>query len=172
MTDNIDKTAYLTQQWLSEIQALKQQMAELQQKRDEAWESSQKWRQLYNTESEQRRTDAKMYQQEIASLKAELWKLQCINTDTITETTTTAIESELTEHTSIEELKNKLIAVTQERDRLIQALKTEQENHEQTRKNLTTVLGDAIDSLTQLRAATKATEETEEAGEVGDNASP
>lgn len=169
MTDNIDKTAYLTQQWLSEIQALKQQMAELQQKRDEAWESSQKWRQLYNTESEQRRTDAKMYQQEIASLKAELWKLQGINTDTITETTTTAIESELTEHTSIEELKNKLIAVTQERDRLIQALKTEQENHEQTRKNLTTALGDAIDSLTQLRAAGKTSEEV---GEVGDNVSP
>ncbi|MBE9058009.1 hypothetical protein [Sphaerospermopsis sp. LEGE 08334] len=162
----------LTQKWLSEIQSLKQQMAELQQKRDEAWESSQKWRQLYNTESEQRRTDAKMYQQEIASLKAELWKLQGIKTDTIIETTITAIESELTEHTSIEEVKAKLIAVTQERDRLIQALKTEQENHEQTRKNLTTALGDAIDSLTQLRAATKATEEVGEAGEVGDNASP
>ncbi|GCL35717.1 MULTISPECIES: hypothetical protein [Sphaerospermopsis] len=164
-------TQDLTQKWLSEIQSLKQQMAQLQQKRDEAWESSQKWRQLYNTESEQRRTDAKMYQQEIASLKAELWKLQGINTDTITETTTTAIESELTEDTSIEELKAKLIAVTQERDRLIQAFKTEQENHEQTRKNLTTALGDAIDSLTQLRAATKATGETEEAGEVGDNVS-
>ncbi|MFM6037761.1 MAG: hypothetical protein ACKPBB_08870 [Sphaerospermopsis kisseleviana] len=161
----------LTQKWLSEIQSLKQQMAQLQQKCDEAWESSQKWRQVYNTESEQRRTDAKMYQQEIASLKAELWKLQGINTDTITETTTTAIESELTEQTSIQELKAKLLAVTQERDRLIQALKTEQKNHEQTRKNLTTALGDAIDSLTQLRAATKATGETEEAGEVGDNVS-
>ncbi|MBK1988724.1 hypothetical protein A0J48_014455 [Sphaerospermopsis aphanizomenoides BCCUSP55] len=155
MTDNIDKTAYLTQQWLAEIQTLKQQMAELQQKRDEAWESSQKWRQLYNTESEQRRAEAKMHQQAIASLKAELQKIQGINAETIAETTTTAIESELSQLTSEEELKAKLITVTQERDRLIQALKTEQENHEQTRNNLTTALGDAIDSLASLKAGKK-----------------
>ncbi|WP_413171528.1 hypothetical protein [Anabaena azotica] len=162
MTDNIDKTAHLTQKWLAEIQSLKQQMAELQQKRDEAWESSQKWRQLYNTESEQRRAEAKMYQQTltkrsqgIASVKAELQKFPGMDADTITETTTTAIESELVEPKSVEELKAKLVAVTKERDRLIQALKTEQENHAQTRKNLTTALGDAIDSLAKVRAANK-----------------
>lgn len=32
----------LTQQWLSEVQALKQQLAHLQQERDAAWESSEK----------------------------------------------------------------------------------------------------------------------------------
>ncbi|TAF10562.1 MAG: hypothetical protein EAZ77_02735 [Nostocales cyanobacterium] len=156
-------TQDLTQKWLAEIQTLKQQMAELQQKRDEAWESSQKWRQLYNTESEQRRADAKMYQQAIASVKAELQKLQGINADTITETSTTAIEPEISQLTSVEELKAKLVNVIQERDsealhrnRLIQALKTEQENHAQTRNNLTTALGDAIDSLAQLRAAGEA----------------
>ncbi|MFM2064052.1 MAG: hypothetical protein RLZZ507_3723 [Cyanobacteriota bacterium] len=145
-------TQDLTQKWLTEIQALKQQIAELQQKHDQAWESSQKWRQLYNTESEQRRADAKMYQQEIASVKAELWKIQGINADNLAETTRTRIEPELTELSSVEELKAKLMAITQERDRLIQALKTEQENHAQTRNNLTTALGDAIDSLAQLRA--------------------
>lgn len=155
MTDNIDQTAHLTQKWLAEIQSLKQQMAELQQKRDEAWESSQKWRQLYNTESEQRRAEAKMHQQSIASVKAELQKFPGMDADTITETTTTAIESELVEPKSVEELKAKLVAVTKERDRLIQALKTEQENHAQTRKNLTTALGDAIDSLAKVRAASK-----------------
>jgi chromosome segregation ATPase len=162
----------LTQKWLAEIQALKQQMAELQQKRDEAWESSQKWQQRYNTESEQRRADAKMYQQAIASVKAELLSLQGINADNITETGTETIAPEVSQLTSIEELQAKLIAVTQERDRLIQALKTEQENHEQTRKNLTTALGDAIDSLTKLRAASQQVEEAGEAGEVGDNVNP
>ncbi|WP_353930976.1 hypothetical protein WJM97_22400 [Okeanomitos corallinicola TIOX110] len=142
----------LTQKWLAEIQALKQQMAELQQQRDQAWESSQKWRQLYNTESEQRRADAKIHQQAIASVKAELQKLQGINAENITETTTTEVEAELTQLSSGEELKTQLATVIQERDRLIQALKTEQENHAQTRNNLTTALGDAIDSLTKLRA--------------------
>lgn len=156
----------LTQKWLAEIQALKQQMAELQQQRDQAWETSQKWQKRYNTESEQRRADAKMYQQAIASVKAELLNLQGINADNITETDTETIAPEVSQLTSIEELQAKLIAVTQERDRLIQALKTEQENHEQTRKNLTTALGDAIDSLTKLRAVSQQVEETEETEET------
>ncbi|WP_071191142.1 hypothetical protein [Trichormus sp. NMC-1] len=159
MTENIDKAAQLTQQWLAEIQALKQQMTELQQKRDEAWESSQKWRQLYNTESEQRRADARMYQQAIAkrsegiaSVKAELLNLQGIDALKSTDATNTAIEPEITQLTSVEEVKAKLIFLTKERDRLLQALKTEQDNHAQTRKSLTTALGDAIDSLAKARA--------------------
>jgi uncharacterized protein YciW len=155
MTDNINKTAHLTQQWLAEINSLKQQLAELQQKRDEAWQSSQKWRQLYNTESEQRRADAKMHQQAIASVKAELQKLQGINADTASEIPTITIESEIAEPTSVEELQARLIAITKERDRLIQALKIEQDNHAESRNSLTTALGDAIDSLAQLRAAAK-----------------
>jgi hypothetical protein len=152
MTENIDKAAQLTQQWLAEIQALKQQMTELQQKRDEAWESSQKWRQLYNTESEQRRADARMYQQAIASVKAELLNLQGIDALKSTEAANTTIEPEITQLTSVEEVKAKLIFLTKERDRLLQALKTEQDNHAQTRKSLTTALGDAIDSLAKARA--------------------
>jgi hypothetical protein len=152
----------LTQKWLAEIQTLKQQIAELQQKRDELWESSEKWRQVYNTESEQRRQDVQIYQKQIASLTAEIHKLQVIHTDTITETTTNDIELELSAITSIDELKAKLIIVTQERDRLIQVLRTEQENHKQTRINLTTALGDVIDSLRQLRAATKSVAEPRE----------
>ncbi|WP_016951944.1 hypothetical protein [Anabaena sp. PCC 7108] len=153
MTENIDKAARLTQQWLAEIQALKQQMTELQQKRDQAWESSQKWRQLYNTESEQRRADAKMYQQVIASIKAELLKLQGMDNLQSSETTNTSIEPEITQLKSVEEVKAKLIFLTKERDRLLQALKIEQDNHTQTRKSLTTALGDAIDSLAKMRAA-------------------
>jgi predicted nucleic acid-binding Zn-ribbon protein len=175
MTDNIDQTAHLTQKWLAEIQALRQHMAELQQKRDEAWESSQKWRQLYNTESEQRRAEAKIYQQAlakrsegIASVKAELQQFQGINVDATAETTTTAVQSELSQLTSVGELKAKLVAVTKERNYLIQALKTEQENHAQTRNNLTTALGDAIDSLAKARAARRAGEAVEavETGEI------
>ncbi|MEH2066703.1 MAG: hypothetical protein V7K47_00630 [Nostoc sp.] len=153
MVENANQGTALTQQWLTEIQTLKQQMAELQHDRDAAWESAQKWRQLYNTEAEQRRTDAQLSQQAIASLKADLHKFQGLETGTLADTPVTAIQQEIEQSQSVEELQSKLIAAIKERDRLLQALKTEQENHAQTRKSLTTALGDAIDSLTQERAA-------------------
>ncbi len=137
----------LTTQWLSEIQSLKQQMVELQRDRDAAWESAQKWRKLYNTEAEQRRTDTQLSQQAIASLKAELQKLQGLDTDALPDAiAATAIQQEVAQLQSVEDLKTKLVTVIKERDRLLQALKTEQDNHAQTRNNLTTALGDAIDS--------------------------
>ncbi|MBN3961916.1 hypothetical protein [Nostoc sp. NMS8] len=143
----------LTQQWLTEIQTIKEQMAFLQHERDAAWESAQKWRQLYNTEAEQRRTDAQLSQQAIASLKADLHKLQGLETGILEAgTTVKAIEQEIEQLKSVEDLQAKLIAVIKERDRLLQALKTEQDNHAQSRNSLTTALGDAIDSLTRERA--------------------
>ncbi len=157
MTENIDKSSHLTQKWLTEIQSLRQQMTQFQRERDEAWESSQKWRQLYNTEAEQRRTDAKMCQDAIASVKAEVEKFSGINTEAGSDNTI-AIGQQISQFNSIEELRTQLLAVIQERDCLLQALKLEQENHAQTRKSLTTALGDAIDSLARLRADKKDTE--------------
>jgi hypothetical protein len=153
MAENTNYTAALTQQWLTEIQLLKEQIAGLQSDRDAGWESAQKWRQLYNTEAEQRRTDAQLSQQAIASLKADLHKLQGFELDTSTAgTPITAIQQEIEQIKSVEDLQAKLITAIKERDRLFQALKTEQENHAQTRNSLTTALGDAIDSLTRERA--------------------
>ncbi|MHC5675931.1 hypothetical protein [Nostoc sp.] len=144
----------LTQQWLTEIQVLKEQMAGLQHDRNSAWESAQKWRQLYNTEAEQRRTDAQLSQQAIASLKADIHKLQGLEGETLAiRTPVTANQQEIEQLKSVEDLQAKLITVIKERDRLLQALKTEQDNHAQTRNSLTTALGDAIDSLTRERAA-------------------
>ncbi|MBN3951367.1 MAG: hypothetical protein HWQ38_34820 [Nostoc sp. NMS7] len=143
----------LTQQWLTEIQVLKEQMAGLQHDRNAAWESAQKWRQLYNTEAEQRRTDAQLSQQAIASLKADIHKLQGLKVEMATGTAVTANQQEIEQLKSVEDLQAKLITVIKERDRLLQALKTEQDNHAQTRNSLTTALGDAIDSLTRERAA-------------------
>ena len=157
MAEINDNTAVLTQKWLAEIQELKQQLVEQQRDRDAAWESAQKWRKLYNTEAEQRRTDADLSQKAIASLKIELHKLKGIDgTILVDSETTTAIIEEIQQIQSVQELQAKLIAVTKERDRLLQALKTEQENHAQTRKSLTTALGDAIDSLARQRAGTEA----------------
>ncbi|MBR8837234.1 MAG: hypothetical protein DSM106950_25320 [Stigonema ocellatum SAG 48.90 = DSM 106950] len=145
-------TQELTQQWLAEIKTLKQQVAELQAER-EAWlKSAEKWQKLYNAEAEGRRTDAQMSQQAIASLKAEIQKLRLIESAPLNDTTAaTAIHQEIEPLQSVEALKAKLIVVLKERDRARSLLKTEQDNHAQTRKSLTTALGDAIDRLTQER---------------------
>ncbi|CEJ43038.1 hypothetical protein [Umezakia ovalisporum] len=150
MAESIDKIAALTQQWLAEIQSLKQQLAEQQHEGHTAWESAQKWRKLYNTEAEQRRTDANLAQQVIGSLKAEIHQLKGLDSGIVEDRkATTVAEQEIKQIKSLEELQCKLIAVTKERDRLLQALKTEQEKHAQTRKSLTTALGDAIGSARQ-----------------------
>jgi predicted RNase H-like nuclease (RuvC/YqgF family) len=144
----------LTTQWLTEIQSLKQQMVEIQNERNTAWESAQKWRKLYNTEAEQRRTDTQLSQQAIASLKADLQKVQGLDSQALPDPTAiTAIQQEIEQLQTVEELKAKLITVIKERDRLLQALKTEQDNHAQTRDNLTTALGDAIDGWTRERVS-------------------
>ncbi|MBW4558572.1 MAG: hypothetical protein KME59_22120 [Trichormus sp. ATA11-4-KO1] len=143
----------LTQQWLAEIQTLKQQLIEQQRDRDAAWESAEKWRKLYNTEAEQRRTDAHLAQQAIASLKAEIHQLKGLESGILVDgKAKTDAQEEIQQIQSIEDLQAKLIAIMKERDRLLQALKTEQDNHAQTRQNLTTALGDAIDSLARERA--------------------
>jgi hypothetical protein len=156
MTENIDKSTYLTQKWLTEIQSLTQQMKQFQRERDEAWESSQKWRQLYNTEAEQRRADTKMHQEAIASVKAEEQKFLGVNTEIGTDSTT-AIQQQIAQFNSIEELQTQLLEIIQERDSLLRALKLEREGHIQTRKSLTTALGDAIDSLARSRGERKDT---------------
>jgi hypothetical protein len=156
MTENIDKSTYLTQKWLTEIQSLTQQMKQFQRERDEAWESSQKWRQLYNTEAEQRRIDAKIHAESIASVKADLQKFSPIGTETDT-SNTIAIQQQISQFNSIEELQTQLLEIIQERDSLLRALKLEREGHIQTRKSLTTALGDAIDSLARSRGERKDT---------------
>ncbi|MCJ8281024.1 MAG: hypothetical protein MJK14_14365 [Rivularia sp. ALOHA_DT_140] len=143
----------LTQQWLTEIQSLKQQIAQLQAERVATWESAEKWRKLYNTEAEQRRTDSQLFRQTVASLKAEIQQLKGIEDATLPDSNTAiAIEQEIAELSSLEELKAKLTITLKERDRLLQALKTEQDKHSQTRKSLTTALGDAIDGLKRQKS--------------------
>jgi len=144
--------SYEVTNWLTEIKALKEQLAELQSDRNAAWESAEKWRQLYSTEAQQRRTETKLSQQAIASLKAEIDQLRGLPEVPIHEDGSTSdVQQEIAQLQSVDELKAKLVTVLSERERLLQALKSEQTNHSQTRKSLTTALGDAIDRLTRER---------------------
>ena len=85
-------------------------------------------------------------------MKAEIHKIKGLESGILVDgKATTAAQQEIQQIQSVAELQGRLIAIMKERDRLLQALKTEQENHAQTRNSLTTALGDAIDGLTRER---------------------
>lgn len=140
-------------QWLAEIRELKQQLADAMRDLDAAHESADNWRQLYNNEAQQRRTEAKLAQQQVELLKAQIRKLQGDSASVKEDDAEAAlaIEQELATLETVEELKEKLKEIMVERDRLIEALRTEQTNHVQTRKSLTAVIGDTIDQLAKER---------------------
>lgn len=144
-------------QWLTEIKVLKQQLADTLKDRDAAYESAANWRQLYTNEAQQRRTEARLFQEQIESLKAQLQQLKGETSRPNGEDSDeeSAIEQEVAGLLTIEDLKAKLKDVLVERDRLIDALKTEQANHAQTRKSLTVVIGDTINQLNKERSNPK-----------------
>ncbi|MEG4964035.1 MULTISPECIES: hypothetical protein [unclassified Microcoleus] len=155
-------------QWLDEIKRLQQQLTEVSRDRDEAGESAAQWRQLYNTEAEQRRNDAKLTQQSIASLEAQIEQLQNFS-PLVPEGDDAGVarQQEIAQLQTVGELKAKLAEVLQERDRAIeqvkqltQALKQEEARHAETSKNLTSALGDAVDLLTKAQNPVPAKTET------------
>lgn len=140
-------------QWLTEIKQLKQQLADSLSDREAAYASADNWRQLYTNEAQQRRTEAKLAQQEIESLKAQIQQLTGERTHLNADEKEAAsgIEQNVAQLQTVEELRAKLKEVLIECDRLTETLKTEQANHAQTRKSLTAVIGDTIDQLNKER---------------------
>lgn len=151
-------------QWLAQIKALKQQLADSVSDRDAAYESAANWRQLYTNEAQQRRTEARLAQEQIETLKAQIQQLQGDSSRLKADDpeAASAIEQEVAQLQTIEELKAKLKEVLAERDRLMDALKIEQTNHAQTRKSLTAVIGDTIDQLTKERGNQQPSPESKE----------
>jgi chromosome segregation ATPase len=151
-------------QWLNEIKQLKQQLADTVSDRDAAYESADNWRKLYTNEAQQRRTEAKLAQQQMESLKVQIQQLTGESSRLSADDPEgeSALEQEVTGLLTPEELKAKLKEVLVERDRLIDALKTEQSNHAQTRKSLTAVIGDTIDQLNKERGNQQSSSESQE----------
>ncbi|HEY9625230.1 MAG TPA: hypothetical protein V6C78_33215 [Crinalium sp.] len=144
-------------QWLAEIRTLQQKLTEAHQERDEAYTGAANWRKLYETEAQQRRTEANLSRRAIADLKAEIQELRSSiqPNPSPTKDDQASQVSELRRqfaHLNVSQLQEKLAETLLECDRLTQALKAEQEKHSQTRKALTTALGDTVDLLTRERA--------------------
>lgn len=143
--------SYDIQQWILEIKSLQQQLADMQRDRDASVESAANWRQLYNTEAQQRRDETVRNQQTIESLKAEIQQLREEVAGIERLSSPAEISASVEQIENVEQLQAKLIEVLIERDRTAQALKDERTAHAQTREKLTTALGDAVDVLTSVQ---------------------
>jgi hypothetical protein len=136
--------------WLDEIKALKQRLVEAQQEREAAYASAINWQRLYETEAQQRRHETRQAQQEIAQLQQELEQFRVLQ-PAESESVASSIQAMVDGVRSEAELRSLLIQALQNCDRLFQELQDEQTNHAQTRKNLTTALGDAIAAVSRER---------------------
>ncbi len=134
--------------WLTEIRTLQHQLAAARQERDQAYGSAANWRQLYEAEATQRRTDVEQLQMVVSTLRTELAALRGKSpmgrpgASPFPGATAAAPGLD-----TVEGLRTQLLEALQECDRLQKALDTEQANHPATRQTLTSALGETIDAL-------------------------
>ncbi|MEB3273320.1 MAG: hypothetical protein ACO4CG_05145 [Prochlorothrix sp.] len=139
--------------WLNEVKTLQAQVAMLQEERDHAYRDALNWRQRYETEAQQRRQELRHSQEELIRLRADLAQLQGRGLLEESDQELAATQAEVLELTDVAQLQQRLQAVLQERQQLLQALQTERKAHNQTRESLTVALGDAVDQLAQYKKA-------------------
>lgn len=130
--------------WLKEVKDLQQQVKTLKAAEQAAHASTDNWRKRYETEAEQRRDETQAMQKTIAELRTELDRLK-------NQSYTSDIDPEIAQLQTVAELQTRLTEVWRDRNQLAQALQAEQLSHAQTRKNLTTALGDTVDMLSKLK---------------------
>ena len=137
-------------QWIQEIQALKQQVADLKRDRDAAYRASDKWQQHYTQETQQHRKNVEALQKNIAQLREQLAAGTIVNLPDGVELAiapSAPDAEEMNLQTAIEQNGRLKLQLKQ----AIAALEKERQDHEATRLNLTTALGDAIEVLGQGR---------------------
>ncbi len=144
-------------QWLDEIKALKHQLAEARREREEAYASAINWQRLYETEAQQRRIEAAQAKQLLEAVQQEVRQLKVgVQVPDLGETPNlVAIQTQVAALQTEVEVRSHLIQALVACDRLTQALETEQATHAQTRKSLTTALGDAIDAIAKGKSPSK-----------------
>ncbi len=137
-------------QWIQEIQALKQQVADLKRDRDAAYRASDKWQQHYTQETQQHRKNVEALQKNIVQLREQLAAGTVVELPDGVELAIAPSDPDAEEmnlQTAIEQNQQLKTQLKQ----AIAALEKERQDHEATRLNLTTALGDAIEVLGQGR---------------------
>jgi hypothetical protein len=114
----------------------------LRKERDRALEDAAKWRQRYETEAQQRRTETELADKTIRNLRAEVQQLSQMG-QTAARPTVPSLPS-VTVGNDKQSVATELARLAQARDELALALAQEQQQHAKTRENLISALGEAL----------------------------
>lgn len=157
-------------QWLTEIKNLQQQLAVVQQEREQAYTAAANWRTLYETEARQRRGEAEQARKTIAQLQRQLQNKQSALAEVseraselpkftqLADDVQATYQQRLQQWSGEENLKQQLWQAWFQIDQLAQALAAEQAAHVQTRHDLTTALGDAVRVRAKERIGSRSTQ--------------
>jgi len=138
-------------QWLDEIEALRSQLQQAQRDREAEQTKATHWRHLYNTEAQQRRSEADRAKETIAALEAQIAALK--TAPPVEEEARSTAESQIADipddrlRAELVDRQARLDRLCQERDRLAEELAAERTAHDRTRSDLTTALGDTVERL-------------------------
>jgi hypothetical protein len=114
----------------------------LRKDRDRALEDAARWRQRYETEAQQRRTETEMADKTIRNLRAEVQQLSQMGQATVRPVVPSLPAATL--GNDKQNLAAELVRLAQARDELALALAQEQQHHAKTRENLISALGEAL----------------------------
>ncbi len=118
-------------EWIAEVRRLQQQVGELRQQRDQAYNSAANWRRLYDREAQQRRLAAAL---PIQAAPEPHPSPPGMDPDPLPSPTSP---------------EDQIQALKVQCQQLSQALEAERHAHEQTRLSLTMALGEALDQWKQ-----------------------
>jgi DNA repair exonuclease SbcCD ATPase subunit len=118
----------------------------MRQERDRAIESATRWRRCYEVEAQQRRKDTENLEQQVHKLRAEVQQVMQVGaTVAIPKSSTILPPAKSDEHGQVVRLLTaEITKLRQECERLTTALAQEKLEHEQTRSNFITALGDVM----------------------------
>jgi hypothetical protein len=114
----------------------------LRKERDRALEDAARWRQRYETEAQQRRTETEMADKTIRNLRTEVQQLCQMGQVTVRPVVPSLPSAAL--GNDKQNLTTELARLAQSRDELALALAQEQQQHAKTRENLISALGEAL----------------------------
>jgi hypothetical protein len=114
----------------------------LRKERDRALEDAARWRQRYETEAQQRRTETEMADKTIRNLRTEVQQLCQMGQVTVRPVVPSLPSAAL--GNDKQNLTTELARLAQSRDELAFALAQEQQQHAKTRENLISALGEAL----------------------------
>jgi chorismate mutase len=116
------------------------QLNQLKIERDRALEDAAKWRRRYDVEAQQRRAEAEATEKTIRDLRLEISQLCQLGPAVRSAVPPREGEAD----TTVGRLKIALAELQQERNQLAKALAQERQQHNKTRENLITSLGEVM----------------------------